>query len=518
MSWLRRRWAALLFVVAYLWSFPYFPAIRSANELPRAYLVMAMVEEGRFSIDTGVKRWGTTADVSPATLVTGKVGKRTRHGPAYSNKAPGSSMLAIPGYLVLDAWHGIVGGEPSLAEVIWMSRFTTGMVPSLLFLWLLWGFLERFTPAIGARRATLVGFGVGSMFFLYSVLFISHPLAAVCAGASWIVAVDALDDPARWRRLGLTGLLAGAALLVDYQAVFATVPVAIWVLVRLIRWPRAAAARGLAIAIGGAAVPVAILLWYHRVAFGGAFLTGYEASETFSHHHQQGFLGMDTLRWKAFVGSFVKPDNGMLILWPMALLALPGWVLMARDRRLREHAAVTLAVAVIYVLFISSINFWRGGWQVGPRYVMAMLPFLLPPIAVALAAAERAWWLRGGAIALCLVGLVTYGLTAALYPYFPDTKFVNPVHEITLRMLADGHAPWNAGWLIGLSGLASLVPYLAVLAGLATWAALPERSAWRSAALAAGLAAAIVIAYGAFGDGGAAADRAYRNLVSTMPS
>jgi hypothetical protein len=149
---------------------------------------------------------------------------------------------------------------------------------------------------------------------------------------------------------------------------------------------------------------------------------------------------------------------------------------------------------------------------------MAMLPFLLPPIAVALGAAERWWWLRGAAVGLCLVGLVTYGLTAALYPYFPDTKFVNPVHEITLRMLGDGHAPWNLGWLIGLTGLASLVPYLAVLAGLATWAALPERSAWRSAALAVALAAAIVIAYAGFGDGGAAAEGAYLNLVSTMPS
>ena len=521
MTWLRRRWAALLFVVAYVWSFPYFPAIRSANELPRAYLVMAMVEEGRFSIDTGVRQWGKTADVSPATLVTGKVGARTRHGQSYSNKAPGSSFLAIPGYLVLEAWHAIAGGDPTLAETIWMSRFTTGMIPSLLFLWLLWGFLERFTPSIGARRAVLVGFGVGSMFFLYSVLFISHPLSAVCVGTSWIVAVETLDDPARWRRLALTGFLAGAALLVDYQAVFAAVPVGLWILVRLWRWPRRDALRGLGVALAGAAIPVAVLLWYHAVCFGGPFLTGYEASEAFAANHQRGFLGMDTLRWKAFVGSFVEPDNGMLILWPMAVLALPGWALMLRDRALRDHAIVSLAVAAIYVLFISSINFWRGGWQVGPRYVMAMLPFLLPPIAVALAAAERRWWLRGAAVGLCLVGLVTYGLTAALYPYFPDTKFVNPVHEITLRMLGDGHAPWNLGWLIGLSGLASLIPYLAVLAGLATWAALPEtrdRSAWRSAAVAVALAALIVIAYGAFGDGGAAADKAYRNLVSTMPS
>ena len=43
-----------------------------------------------------MKRWGTTADVSP--------GPDGRHH--YSNKAPGSSMLAIPGYLVLHGKQG----------------------------------------------------------------------------------------------------------------------------------------------------------------------------------------------------------------------------------------------------------------------------------------------------------------------------------------------------------------------------------------------------------------------------
>lgn len=496
---------ACAFLVAYVWSFPYFPAIRSANELPRAYLTIAIVDEGTFAIDAGVRRWGTTADVSP------------HGGHQYSNKAPGSSFLAVPGYVLLKGVHAVVGGEPSLAEVVWISRVTTGMIPSLLFLWLLWGFLRRFTASEGARRTVLVGFGVGSMFFLYSVLFISHPLAAACAGAAWIVAIRACETPGPWRRFALAGALAGAAPLVDYQAVFAAVPVAIWVVVALVR-ARAPLARPIAAAVAGAAVPIAILLAYHAAAFGGPFVTGYEASTTFAHHHQRGFLGMDELRWEAFVGSTVAGDNGLVALWPMALLALPGWALMLRRRELREHALVSIAVAVVYLLFISSINFWRGGWQVGPRYIMAMLPFLLPPIAVALDAAERRWWLRGVAVGVCLVGLVTYGLTAALYPYFPDGRFESPVHEVTLRLLADGHAPWNAGWLIGLDGLPSLVPYLAVLAALATWAALPERRHGRSALLAAAVAAAIVAALAAYGDGGAKADRAYRNLVSTMPS
>jgi hypothetical protein len=512
MSWLRRRGWAIAFVVAYLYSFPWFEAIHSANELPRAYLTMAMADEGRFAIDTGVKRWGNTPDVSPA------------HGRKYSNKAPGSSMLALPGYYLLKAWHGVVGGKPTIAEVIWTSRVTTGVIPALLFLWMLWGFLARFSPAEGPRRVVMVGLGVGSMFFLYSTLFISHPLAAICVGAAWIVAVEAAEDPARWWRFAIAGFLAGAAPLVDYQAAFAAVPVMIWVAVQLVRWPARDAARAIGAAVAAAAVPIAILLLYHRACFGGPFVTGYDASETFAFHHQKGFLGMDTLRWAAFKGSTIAPDNGLVFLWPMALLALPGWVLMARKREWRGHLAVTLAVAVIYLLFISSINFWRGGWQVGPRYIMAMLPFLAPPIVVALAEAERQWWLRGIAVGVSLVGLVSYGLTAGLYPYFPENKFVSPVREVTLRLLTDGHAPWNLGWLVGLRGLWAMLPYCALLAALGAWAAwtpgasLRDRRALGSAAIALAVAAVLVSVYFWVGTGGAPADKAYAYLVSTLPT
>src|ERR1041384_5124847 len=69
-------WLAAI-AVAYLYLFPWFPQIHSANELPRAYLVQAIVEDHTFAIDRGVAAWGGTADVSPSG------------GHLYANKAPG---------------------------------------------------------------------------------------------------------------------------------------------------------------------------------------------------------------------------------------------------------------------------------------------------------------------------------------------------------------------------------------------------------------------------------------------
>ena len=66
----------------YLYLFPYFPRIQSANELPRVYLVKAIVEDHTFAIDRQIQRYGKTSDLSGWG------------GHYYQNKAPGSSLLA----------------------------------------------------------------------------------------------------------------------------------------------------------------------------------------------------------------------------------------------------------------------------------------------------------------------------------------------------------------------------------------------------------------------------------------
>lgn len=498
---LKRYGLAVGVAVLYLYSFPYFAEIRSANELPRIYLTQAIVEEGTVAIDTGVERWGSTADVSPAG------------GHHYSNKAPGSSFLAVPAYVALKGVKAVVGSEPTLAEMTWAFRVFTGIVPTLLFLVLLWRFLRRFCPDEGPRRIAVVGYAVGSMAMTYSVLFISHQLSAVCIGTAYILAVWVIEDGLDHRWLLACGFAAGCAPLVDYQAAFAGVPLAVYVTYHLVskrRW------RPFAYVVLASIPPVAVLLVYHWQAFGGPFTTGYDVTETFAHFHQKGFLGADKLRWEAFTGSTIAADNGLVFFCPMLLLAIPGWVLMARDKQW-WHFGITLSVVAIYVLFISSLIFWRGGWQLGPRYITAMLPFAMVPVAVAIAAADRRWYLRGGALALVIVGIAVYALSCAEYPHFPE-KFNNPMFEITLRLIGDGHAPYNAGYLVGLRGLASLIPYFLVLAAVVGYVALPARRAWKSAVVGAVGAVLILTAYSTIDGGGKKADVAYeRYIAGLMP-
>jgi hypothetical protein len=355
------------------------------------------------------------------------------------------------------------------------------------------------------------------MAFIYSILFISHQLSAVLMASAWMLAVWVVEGERGRRWLPVIGFLAGAAVLCDYQAAFAGLPVAAFLVWKLVgRAPRRWLDVGLAAL--GAVPPIALLLFYHAHAFGSPWRTGYAASEAFAHFHQKGFLGMDRLRGEAFLGSTIAPDNGLFFLCPMLLLLVPGLVILVR-RGDRWTAGVCGAVVLIYLLFISSLSFWRGGWQVGPRYITVMLPFAMVPVAVAIQSAydaRGAWWWWAGAVALVAYSIAVYALSAATFPHYPET-FKNPLHELVLRLLREGHGPWNAGWLIGLRGVASLAPYFVALAALVALVAVPARDRLRAGVV--GVAAAILLlaATSLAPYGGPSAARSYQRITTWMP-
>ena len=486
----RYGWLAAI-AIAYLYVFPWFPRIHSANELPRIYLVKAIVDDHTFAIDRGVARWGATADVSPSG------------GHLYSNKAPGSSLLAVPAYAAVRA----VAGEPGLGATMWICRVSAGIAPMLAFLWLVWGFLARFAPDPAVRRVVVLGYALGSLAMTYSILFYSHQLGAICIASAWILALEVADGRRGLAAMAAAGLLAGAAPLVDYQAGFAALPIAVPAIARL--WRRADRGPGIAIAAAAAALPIAALLGYHAACFGSPWRTGYDASTTFAMYHQQGFLGITRLRWEALWGALGRLDNGLVALSPWWLLAVPGTVALWR-RGQRGAALVGAGVAVLYLLFISSINFWRGGWEVGPRYITAMLPFLLPAVAAQL----QGWVGRpvrlGASAGLIGVGVVIYVLSSATFPYWPDSAG-HPLYEVTLRLLGDNLVAPNLGSALGVPGIAGVIPYFAVAFG-ALGVAVFRLAGWRGLAVAVVLAGAILAGYSGIRHGGPAADAVYRSV------
>lgn len=449
----RAGWLPAAIALLYLYNFPYFSAIHSANELPRIYLTMAIVDRGALNIDPELRRFQPTPDTS------------TYRGKLYANKAPGMSFLTVPVYWLEKIANG--GRTPELPRMFFWFRIFGSMLPSLLFLLLLWRFLGAFVEGTGARRMLLAAYALGTMALTYGTLLIAHQLSGLLMATGYILIFLHARGGAGRFALALAGLAAGGGVLVDYQVAFIGPPLFFYLLwvERRRGWRRLLAASAQFGA--AAAIPLVALLLYQWGCFDSPFKTGYHYPTTplFQEWHSQGFLGMSKPSAVAFWGSFFRADNGLFYFSPFLLLALPGLVLMLRERSLRADAVLCLALILFFGYFISSLSFWRSGWAVGPRYITCAIPFYLVPVAVLAEALDRRRYWQILPYGLMAISIVLYTTANAVFPHYPE-NFSNPWFDVTVRFARAGYLPYNLGWLLGLRGLASVLPYLGVLGAL----------------------------------------------------
>ncbi|HJX51939.1 MAG TPA: hypothetical protein VJ801_04155 [Polyangia bacterium] len=495
------RWLAV-FAFIYLYSFPYFEKLWNANEVPRVFLTQEIVDRHHLWIDARLSSDGRAhaLDVSIAP---------DRH--TYPNKAPGLSFLAVPVYAAARLF-----GHPSLRACTWLFRVLVVTVPSLVFLPFFLGMARRFAPDERACRTVLVAYALGSPALVYGVLFMSHQLAAACAGGAFLAAV-ALARRRTTRPFLvalLAGFLAGVSVLVEYQSLLTVLVIGIYFAVRVPNRVRAMGA-----ALLGALPPAVVLAGYHKLAFGSPFKSGYTFAVENTLH--KGFLGVVGPSAKCFWTTLFLPSNGLFALVPWTLLAAIGAVAVARDREARARCGaetvVCVAVLAVNVALLGSLDPYmsRGGWSVGPRYLTAALPFVAWLAAAGFHAVERSAPARVLAQALVVSSAVVFVTAATTYPHWPD-ELRNPLYELAFPLLTHGYAVHSLGTLVGLHGFLSIAPLYAVALGAAIWLLSrgPMRSL-RQTALACILAAGLVAGYRAVPLTGAYAGRVWAFVTAT---
>ena len=480
MVWLKKLWLPAAIVFFYLYSFPYFAGIQSANELPRIYLAMALVDRGALNIDPELQRFQPTPDTS------------TYKGKLYCNKAPGMSLFAVPAYAVMKLVNGgkaLGYGDDKqrkrdLRHMFYWLRLAGSTVPSLLFLLLVWRFLGEIVPRVATRRWVLAAYALGTMAATYGTLLIAHQLSGLLVATGYLLLFLRSRGRGGWWTPALAGLASGTGVLVDYQVAFIGPPLFIYGLVVL--KPRI---RPMALFAAGAAVPLATLLLYQWGAFDSPLRTGYHfpTNLQFQQWHAQGFLGMKGFSKEACWAAFFSSDNGLFYFSPFLLLSLPGLVEMFRRRAFRADAAFCLLLMLFFAYFTSSLSFWPSGWDVGPRYITCALPYFMVPVAVLMARLGEVRWYWGivprGLMAASILLYVTIN---AVFPHFPG-NFSDPWFDLIVRFGRAGFAPYNLAWLLGLRGLPTLLPVMAVLAALLLGLLLTgQRQRWRRVATAAG--------------------------------
>ena len=413
-------------------------------------------------------------DITPIAQNTGDIA--VFEGKTYSNKAPGLALWAAPAYFVLyhlerksgdvgDSWHVNLNAQI-------LTFVTSGLPGAVLVLLLYWHFRRQSGSA--AESLTLAGgFGAGSLIFPYAGIMMSHVFTACFLFGAWQI----ISSRSAGRALvALAGLMTGFAVVVDALSLSAAVLFAIYVVRR----------RSLLEIVGfavGAGVMAALLFTYNQLTFGSPFTSNQTLVGGFQ---TQGLvLGMlqppdyERLYWL-----MLHPFRGLFYCCPVLVLSLLS--LRWRWRGITLEVVVPLAIILSFLFFNITFNGWAGGWGVGPRYLIPMTPFLFSFAlrGFRLCTAPATLLMAASAVIMFSVSAVQVMAPA---PNDRVDARMDPVSD-SVRKLSRGEvsvstqsmldikpmksesavwASYNLGEVMGLRGLASVVPAAVLLFALA---------------------------------------------------
>ena len=486
-----RRPEMALFVAAFA-AYAYFYQAGGWNQNSRFDLVRATVEHGTASIDAYHTNTGDKA----------RVGDHF-----YCDKAPGVSWMAAPAYAVARLVARPPDGD-GIAEARFLAvaaHVSTAWaigVPSAISVVALALLLGALGAGERTRLAAAGAYGLGTLAFPYSTLLYGHQVAAAFTLCAFALLVHARHVVGRAGPLLLAGAgaLLGGAVVVEYPSALAAVVITAYAATFVRPLHR------LGWLAAGAALPCAALALYHAVVFGGPLTLPYQFS-TQKNRSRGFFMGLGVPNATVLWHVLLSPYRGLFFSSPWLALSLPGAIRMVRLRTgaLRPEAITCIAIALLHLWLNASLADWQGGRAMGARYLVPCLPFVAI-LAAALAlpgkgtstgatrALRPAAWALAAAGALCSTFLMLAG--TAVMPEVPIRE-PHPFGGYILPRLAKGqlavstqsidsignspspgpldarpieHA-WNLGQRVGLDGLASLAPLVAIWIACAAWLA-----------------------------------------------
>ena len=343
----------------------------------------------------------------------------TYEGRVYPNKPPGTTLLAVPAYTVIDLIESSLGVD---RDDWWPQTInlylTTVLSVGLLGAWggvVFYRLSLRLFPAVppSAHAGAALTFGLATLMWPFATALFDHVPVAVLSLLSLDLLVQERDGEGRGTRradvrLAAAGLAAGLAVMNNYAATLTVAALTLYACA--ICRPRS---RVLIFLSGG--LPAALALgWYHRACFGRALTlaTNYESS-------------LFTQGARRFLGVFAAPDalvmvkllfssyRGLFFSSPVLLLGIYGLWRMWNGRTLRREAALCASIFAAFLLMNGAFNGWHGGYSFGPRYLAPAIPFIALPLAPLFDRLPR----LAGAAALLSGGMILFA--TAVDPQVP---------------------------------------------------------------------------------------------------
>jgi len=470
--------AASLLGAVLFFSFIYFFEGGGWNQNSRFDLVRAIVERHTLRIDAYYQNTEDRAYVA---------------GHYYCDKAPGLVFFSLPFALAARPAMRVVGIDPESPRGAVVLSYVVGVgasaLPAALAAVCLFFLGLRFGSAASASAFGAVVMGVGTPLWAYASLFWAHALAGAClifafAAALKLREMQNASGDFRWALL--VGLAAGWATVTEYPAAPASALLAFLALWQA--WPRGSSARWRVVlgVIVGATICLIVLGTYLNAVF-GSFTPGYRYldSKQFTFMQQRGYLGLTYPHPDRLLKLLFGCSRGLFIASPVMLGAAAGLRLLWKGRTYRAATLVAAAIVAYYFLFNASFYWWKSGLSFGPRYAGASFPLLSIGLPMAWERATPAWRKVLMALAVVSLGvtLIVVSTTSQLamqdscpivhssWPAFRSGQMaMNRVSMLTVTEAGSNpqYGAFNLGQLIGLRGLASLIPLLVVwgMAGL----------------------------------------------------
>jgi hypothetical protein len=440
----------------------FFPRWADWNQNSRLDQVLAIVDQGVLHIDAYYHNTGDYA---------------LYEGHYYSDKAPGTAFVGVPVYAAFkvllqpfldkvilrfqessvfddtlrEDGTGMLPEKIRFAIALYFVTFFSVSLPSAALGVILYKFLGNFSSAQPYRIGIALAYGLGTIAFPYSGVFMGHQLATCLLFTAFYLLFRLRDQVVSKRGLIVIGFLLGYAMITEYPTAIIAGCLFLYALHKLndklrIVW-----------IITGGLLPGMLAMLYNYAIFRTPLPVAYNYSVLFPEHFHTGFMGFSYPRLEAVWGMTFSPFRGLFFLSPFLLLSIPGFAVWLRSGGHKAECLVALSSVTFYFLFISSMAMWPGGFAVGPRYLCALLPFLACPQVFFLGHFDgKRWpWILFLVMALISVVLVwTETISGQQFPGYTD----NPLMNYSLPILLSGDIARNLGMILGFSGWYSLFP------------------------------------------------------------
>ncbi len=414
--------------------------------------------------------------VSDDAVLNGFGLSRGKDGKLYSLFGPGEAIAAAPLYRLAEAiertdWYR---NAPSLVGKSFfvhggISSFLKDRIPQDLAphalrmvvcsfnilvcsLCVLVFFLtiKALTRSEQSALLTSVLFAFGSLLFPYSGTFFSEPLATFWVMLSFYILVrdgGKQDDALTPLALLAAGAALGLAVATHITAILFAPFFCIYAafLARQDTGSRShSRLAGVAIFSAGLGVLLVLLGYYNFARFGDVLETGRTAGTN--------SYGTFVAPWRGLWGELCSAGKGLVFYCPAFILGLAAWRPFHRKHRILS--LVIAAAALFRVIFIASRSDWHGGFCLGPRYMVMLIPFLMLPIGVLvnefLSARKRKAMLMFSLFTLACIAQQIYFSLGEIFSYLYSVKWSGMNRGVNVLMDDVIYLDWHVSPLLHL--------------------------------------------------------------------